>query len=157
MLTCEHGVRPKKNCKQCNKYRTYDRKRTWERKESSKAAAKAAATKYYYAMWQSNPIKMRFQSIMIGLRRRRHCDVHINVLLDLWEKQNARCAYCGKEMTYERGGRQPASVSVDRIDPSVHYTETNIVLACWACNAGKGDMTAEKYIQHCQQVVRHNA
>ena len=155
MLTCEHGVRPKKNCKQCNNnmHRPYYGRQTMEIRKRYQAAA----SKNYYDMWQSHPIKMRFQSIMTGLRRRgRPCDIQVNMLLGLWEKQNARCAYCSEEMTYERGGRKPTSVSVDRIDPSAHYTETNIVLACWACNAGKSNMTAEEYIQHCQQVVRHN-
>jgi hypothetical protein len=59
-------------------------------------------------------------------------------------------------MTYTGGKRQAATLSVDRIDSNLPYTHSNIVLACWACNSGKGSMTAKEYIQHCKAVAEHN-
>jgi CRISPR/Cas system Type II protein with McrA/HNH and RuvC-like nuclease domain len=99
---------------------------------------------------------MRFRSILVDARRRKQCDITESNLLLLWEQQNSRCAYCGTEMTYERGGRKVTSVSVDRINSSGHYTMDNVVLTCWACNSGKGTMTPEEYFQHCKKVAQQH-
>jgi hypothetical protein len=153
--TCVHGIRPQNKCKKCASEYHKEYYRLHGRTEEQKALDNAYAREYYRNQLATNPVRMRFQSILINARRRKHCNIAIDDLLGLWEQQHSCCAYCGTEMTYERGGRKPTSVSIDRVDPAGYYTISNIVLACWACNSGKGEMTAEEYIAHCRQVAQY--
>ncbi len=151
--TCPHGVRPKHLCKKCKS--AYDRK--FKTSPKGRAVVNASMRRYYHyhrhEWWETKPVRMRFRSILHGARRRKQCDLVEDDLLLLWEKQHGRCAYCGTEMTYERGGRKPTTVSIDRIDSSEGYTVSNVVLACTACNLGKGQMTVEEFLEHCRRVV----
>lgn len=56
-----------------------------------------------------------------------------------------QCFYCGE--TEEARG-------LDRWQNDLGYTINNCVPACWPCNNGKSDYTAEEYIEHCRKVVK---
>ena len=47
----------------------------------------------------------------------------------------------------------PHSVSVERVDNSIGYTEANTVLVCKAVNAMKSDLDAELFYDMCKAVV----
>jgi 5-methylcytosine-specific restriction endonuclease McrA len=138
--SCEHGYRypygEKNPCPICLPKR---RSEIWKRKPETK--------KIYY----------RLSVIFQKLRGRRETTVTIDGLCEIWDQQNGECAYCGTPMTYARGGRTIKTVSVDRIIFNEPYHRNNIVLACWACNSGKGLMTPEEYIEHCKRVIKHNS
>ena len=89
------------------------------------------------------------------MRRRKHVTVRIADLEALWHQQDGKCYYCGGPMNFTGGKRTARTVSVDRIDSSAGYDLDNIVLACTACNIGKGEMTTQEFIAHCAAVVEH--
>ncbi len=66
------------------------------------------------------------------------------LMLELWEAQKGRCAYCSIPM--ETSGL--AQVSVDRIhNTNREYGRHNIHLTCWECNRGKGGATHEEMVE----------
>lgn len=65
-------------------------------------------------------------------------------LIDLWSKQNGKCAVSGKQMAHKSGSLY--TVSVDRIDSNVGYIEGNVQLVCQAINLGKGAHTNAEII-----------
>lgn len=56
--------------------------------------------------------------------------------LDLWEKQNGKCALSGVQMTHHRdgSGRKEFNASLDRIEPGGAYSKANVQLVCYRVN-----------------------
>lgn len=71
------------------------------------------------------------------------------ILWDLWQKQEGRCAITGVPMTHllGHGMRMLTNVTIDRIDSDKGYTEDNIRLACKAANWMKNQMTDRELLQ----------
>ena len=69
----------------------------------------------------------------------------------MWVAQHGLCAYTGIAMTTQPG--LPYSVSVERIDNEIGYTEANTVLVCKAINAMKSDLDAKLFYDMCKSVV----
>jgi hypothetical protein len=72
-------------------------------------------------------------------------------LREMWETQYGLCAYTGIAMTTQPN--LPHSVSVERVDNNIGYTEANTVLVCKAVNAMKSDLDAELFYDMCKSVV----
>ena len=53
------------------------------------------------------------------------------------ERDGARCRYCRKRVRW--GGKGPTVATYDHVDPRGATVAANIVVACKACNASKGD------------------
>lgn len=68
------------------------------------------------------------------------------------------CVYCGAEphgvMTCKDGTVLHVS-SIDRIDSTRLYDDSNVVPACSSCNMGKGRMTASDWFDHVVQIYEH--
>lgn len=62
-------------------------------------------------------------------------DIGLDYLLELWKKQDGRCAISGKELSCNFNDL--FGVSIDRIDPNVGYMEGNVQLVCQAINFAK--------------------
>lgn len=62
-------------------------------------------------------------------------------IINLWKKQNGKCAITGIDMTYEINTnikfRNPTNISVDKINPKFGYVLDNIHLTCLWANTGK--------------------
>jgi hypothetical protein len=62
-------------------------------------------------------------------------------IINLWKKQNGKCALTGIDMTYEKNTnikfRNPTNISVDKINPKLGYVLDNIHLTCLWANTGK--------------------
>jgi hypothetical protein len=83
-------------------------------------------------------------------------ELKVNDIIDMYEKQEGRCALTGKKMTYERGkGRMYTNLSIDRIKSEKHYTKDNIQLVCNVVNTMKWDMTQEDFEYYCKLVTIH--
>ena len=80
-------------------------------------------------------------------------------LTGLYHSQDGRCYYSGMEMELSPWGkgRTAKSMSIDRVDSNGGYTKDNIVLCCWAVNAGKSNLSEDEYIGVCRAVVEHSA
>lgn len=113
----------------------------------------AYMTEYLTKLRQSGDTRFRLKSILTNARRRKECSLSVQNLMDLWEQQEGRCAYCNVEMTTSAGGREPTTVSLDRVDPSLPYYIENVVLACWSCNAAKGEASYQEFIEWCKRIA----
>lgn len=71
-------------------------------------------------------------------------DIDVNFLLELWEKQNGRCAVSFYPMQY--GEASLFAVSIDRIDSAGGYTKNNVQLLCQAINFAKNMYTNQEMI-----------
>jgi len=66
-------------------------------------------------------------------------------LIDLWYKQNGRCAISGVVMTHHKdgGGRKDFNASIDRIIPHEAYTPENIQLVAGRINFIKHELSED--------------
>ena len=76
-------------------------------------------------------------------------------LLDLWNKQEGKCAITGYAMTYGVESRRGSDygVTLDQIIPRGGYTVGNVQLVCWFANLMKTNMTMERLLEVCKRVV----
>jgi hypothetical protein len=104
-------------------------------------------------------MEQRFNELLRSARKRSKvtCDLTLDYLLDLWQKQDGRCFYSGIPMEFARWGcgRKAYSVSLDQKVASGGYTKDNVVLCCWAVNSGKNDLPLIEYIDICKKVTEH--
>lgn len=85
-------------------------------------------------------------------------------LLEMWEKQEGKCFYTNIEMSprgkqttgTKTGFKNPTSLSLDKINPNMGYTENNIVLCCYWANWAKNTLSVEEFIDLCKKVVLNN-
>ena len=81
-------------------------------------------------------------------------DLTLDFLLELWKKQNGKCALSGLPMTYiSLKGRIPTNVSLDKIDRNLGYIKDNVQLVCMACNQMKSDLSEDLLYLFCKQIV----
>ena len=76
-------------------------------------------------------------------------EVTHQALLDLWEKQDGKCAMTGVQMTHYQGVGHgvPTNLTIDRIDSKVGYTLGNIRLVCKAANWMKNSMSDAELVE----------
>ena len=87
-------------------------------------------------------------------RKNWFCDITLNDLKELWDKQNGLCAISNIPMTYAfNSGRVPTNVSVDRIDSNKSYTKNNIQLVCMAVNQMKSDLDMITFYRFCEAIL----
>jgi hypothetical protein len=75
-------------------------------------------------------------------------------LLDLWDKQDGRCAYT--KLPLLATANQFNTVSLDRVDSSKGYVVGNIQLVCSAINKMKQEYTEEMFLLFCLLVTQNN-
>lgn len=67
---------------------------------------------------------------------------HISNLL---EKQRYKCIFCDKDLNFKgTSSNRMSSPTIDRIIPIEGYTNNNITISCYRCNAIKNDATYEE-------------
>jgi hypothetical protein len=94
-----------------------------------------------------------FMMCLISKRKGRE-HLTVDFLVELYEKQNGKCALSGKVMTYVVGeGRVPTNISLDRIDSSLGYEEANIQLACVQANKMKAELSEEDLAEWCESIL----
>lgn len=85
-------------------------------------------------------------------------DQHLTpeILKEIYDKQEGRCALSGVKMTAIRGkGQTQTNISVDRIDSSIGYLPSNIQLVCVICNFMKSTMTEADLLWWCRNISKH--
>lgn len=89
------------------------------------------------------------------------CDLKIEDIKELWDKQQGKCAYTGIPMdlpiTSRKIPRTLSKVSVDRIDPNLHYTKNNIQLVCQFVNLGKNKYSDEETKKFISAIIKNAA
>lgn len=88
-----------------------------------------------------------FRHLIYGCRTRcraigKVCNLTPNDLIDLYEKQNHKCAISGLEMTtLRRAGKNIYNASIDRISPGKDYTLENVRLVCNHVNMMRSNLS----------------
>ena len=82
-------------------------------------------------------------------------DIELEDVLELWEKQNGKCALTGLFMTYHKdgSGNRDLNASIDRIDPDVKYIVTNIQLVCSRANMMKHTLKEDELYWWAKNIV----
>ena len=100
------------------------------------------------------------RSLMRNCMRRqrpRTARLHIQDLLDAWERQQGRCALTGVPMSHTYSASIPdrfaRNASLDRIDPAQDYTRDNIMLTCHIINQMRWYMTVDEFRWWCNRVM----
>jgi len=91
-------------------------------------------------------------------QRKQHLgfDIDLVYLLQVYDRQEGRCAITGVEMTYLAGkGRVLTNISIDRIDSSRGYVRNNVQLVCDIANRMKQELTHNELKLWCQRILEH--
>lgn len=83
-------------------------------------------------------------------------NLDLEFMIDLWNKQNGKCALTGLQMTTDQHGRLNTNISIDRIDSSKGYTKDNVQFVCSAVNFMKAKMDINDFIFFCKEVFKYN-
>ena len=100
----------------------------------------------------------RYLSRLLYVEGRKRENLTQEILLNLVEKQNYKCAISGEPLTcYLIKGKQIfTNASVDQIIPNGGYTIDNIQLVQKRYNLFKLNMSQEEYIEACRKVVEYH-
>jgi hypothetical protein len=83
--------------------------------------------------------------------------ITVKFLLDLYDKQNGRCALSGVEMTRIVGqGHVTTNASIDRIRPGKPYTKKNVRLVCSFVNNFRGNTSDKDFVWWCGRIAGYN-
>lgn len=86
--------------------------------------------------------------------KRRQFELSFDFLLDLWTKQEGKCALSGVPMTFIVGKKKvPTNITIDRINSSVGYIPGNVHLVCYIANIMKNVLTMEEFYLWCSRIV----
>lgn len=81
-------------------------------------------------------------------------EIGLDLIRDLWNKQEGKCAISSIDMTYELdSGRIYSNVSIDQINPSKGYTKDNIQLVCMSINQLKSDFDMATVLKICNGII----
>jgi hypothetical protein len=129
--------------------KTYDTFDSW---------CKTCRKKYNYECKQSldTHIRHRLRSILDD-RRKHEVLIDLQYLVNLWEKQNGKCAISNVQMTHQRTKRiqNQTNASLDRIDSSKGYIPGNVQWLCWTVNRMKGEHNLEELRDWCQKILNN--
>ena len=65
------------------------------------------------------------------------CNLEINDIDQLLQKQNNNCYFCDKKLNMYRGYSKQNNISLDRLDNNLGHSKNNVVLSCVFCNIGR--------------------
>lgn len=82
--------------------------------------------------------------------RKRECSITLDDLLNKWTSQNGLCAVCKLQMTHQH--KSLMSVSIDRKDSSLDYTNENTHLVARWVNIAKGDRPLQEIVEIVDQL-----
>ena len=73
--------------------------------------------------------------------------IELEHLLELWEKQNGRCAVSGVILTHHKDGtgKKEYNASIDRVSPDKGYTPENTQLVCYRVNIMKHNLSEDMF------------
>lgn len=155
----EEGIEKRKERQKQNRQR--NKKKIIERAKKHYEENKEKIGEAKHKRWHES-IKPRIESDLrlffkqrmkdsIKKRKKKHeCTITINDLVELYEKQNGRCAITNIEMTTIFNTH--TTISVDRIESSVGYIPGNIQLVCVAINLAKHHLSQESIIEFVEMI-----
>lgn len=107
---------------------------------------------------QASPRDCLGRSLIHALRRMpTENPVTINQLVAIYDRQDGRCALSGIKMVWAQGEITPFTMSVDRINPSIGYTEDNVRLLCHCVNSFKLTMSDAEMLDVARAILGRSA
>lgn len=123
-----------KNYRNLNKEKIKQLNRNWRKSNKEEYKRK----KYdYYCSVTGRLVDLNKSAKRRAKNKNIEFDLNIDFLKDLWESQKGNCSITGLKFIIknERTGKaQPFSPSIDRIDPNIGYTKSNVRLVCYCVN-----------------------
>jgi hypothetical protein len=88
----------------------------------------------------------------------RKCTLTKKYLLDLFNKQNRKCALTGLDLQIARRSKEEieTTASLDRIDSSKDYIQGNVQWVHKDINWMKQDYSQDEFIKYCKLVTNYN-
>ena len=93
------------------------------------------------------------------LYKKERSKLSVEYILDLYEKQNCKCAISGIELTCIKipdFKKVHTNLSIDRIDSSKGYEIGNIQLVCAIVNTMKLTLSKEELVWWCSKICDHS-
>jgi hypothetical protein len=138
-------------CKECTKKISYE----YYIKNSEGIRKKVSIYAKSYIPKHSRDIDSRLRNLCTKAKNRiKEFNLVDSDLLDLWGKQDGRCAYT--KLPLLATANQFNTVSLDRVDSSKGYVVGNIQLVCAAINKMKQEYTEEVFLLFCLLVTQNN-
>lgn len=135
-------------CKGCNNIKSQERLSNYSKENN----LEYYLSRLYYGVSdrvRAEKWKSRFNDAEFKLLK--------NDLLELYIKQDGKCALTGIEMSYITGARKGViynNASIDRIDSSLGYEKRNIQLVCTIINLMKHTLSQEELLFYCTQIIK---
>jgi len=143
----------KSTCKKCQIERSKNRYHNLS--ETDKQAYKDNANKNFKEWVKINTLQFRFtQARSRAKRNGLDFTITLSDLECLLESQNGECYYSGRQMTQCREGID--AISLDRLDSTIGYTPSNIVLCTWAANIMKCHLSVPDFISLINDIYTLN-
>lgn len=104
-----------------------------------------------YVQEKNSKLENYLKSLVTGIlkdkkRYNKGFDIDYHFILNLYNKQNGKCALTGITLTTYKGkGLYFSNVSIDRINPNKGYTQDNVQLVCFWANQSKGTLSIEEF------------
>lgn len=105
-----------------------------------------------YVQKRDSTLLKTLKNILRGIERSekrmsKGFELSVELLTEMWDKQEGICALTGIQMTYikGKGTHYFSNLSVDRVDSTIGYTKNNIQLVCMWANGAKGAFTMEEF------------
>jgi len=90
------------------------------------------------------------------MARSYHSELTAEDLMELYRKQEGKCAISGELMTFRVGkGRTLTNCSLDRIDPMGVYTKDNVQLVCHVVNIMKHNLSEQDFTFWCKLIAKN--
>lgn len=94
--------------------------------------------------------------------KRYTCNITVEFLKDLWEKQKGICPITGwnlilpKDNHYMWDEKVPNNASLDRIDNSKGYIEGNVRFIAFIANMARNEFSDDQVIEFCKATTENN-
>lgn len=88
----------------------------------------------------------QFRPYLRYAKKRKECDIDLDYLKELWEKQKGKCELTKIDMTLDRK-HQITQASLDRIDSNKGYVKNNVRFICLIMNYAKNSWTDENVLE----------
>ena len=87
-----------------------------------------------------------------SIKRNQVFELDVKDIVNCWKNQLQICAYSGRQMTLENGKLN--TVSIERIDSNIGYTNKNTILVCNAVNRMKSDFNLYDFFGFCKDISK---
>ena len=121
----------------------------WKKYQSNEGKLKSYPKKDRLLL---SAIRMRVTDAKARAKKRNQTiTITVDFMYQLFKQQNGQCALSNTQLAIQK--QIPTSLSIDKKDPLLGYSEDNVQWVCWAVNRAKGDLTMRTFIDMCKRIT----